>query len=201
MHPASGGLPTHRFLRRTIGVAVTAAAVFLAGCGSAPAGPAPTTTVTVTETVTAAPTADATPDAGQSPQDTEPGSSGEPAAERGVVTHVVDGDTIDVAGVGRIRYRGIDTPERGACGFDAAAEALTRLVLGRQVDLIDPGTGDSADRYGRLLRYVDVDGVDSGLALIKKGLAIARYDSRDGYGWHPREEVYIRADQRAADLC
>jgi endonuclease YncB( thermonuclease family) len=41
------------------------------------------------------------------------------------------------------------------------------------------------DKYGRLLRYVDLpDGTDTGLAQIAGGFAIARYDSSDGYG-HP----------------
>ena len=50
-----------------------------------------------------------------------PGATAEPTAEPtaelppgavvGIVTNVVDGDTVDVAGVGRIRVIGIDTPE------------------------------------------------------------------------------------------
>ncbi|HSO03603.1 MAG TPA: hypothetical protein VLQ92_03905 [Candidatus Limnocylindrales bacterium] len=35
----------------------------------------------------------------------------ESAAESGIVTTVIDGDTLDVQGVGRIRVIGIDTPE------------------------------------------------------------------------------------------
>ena len=53
------------------------------------------------------------------------------------------------------------------------------------------------DRYGRSLRYVDVDGVDAGLRLITQGYAVARYDSRDGYGRHAREAAYVRADARS----
>jgi hypothetical protein len=41
---------------------------------------------------------------------------------------------------------------------------------------------------------VDVDGIDAGLALIEEGLAVARYDSRDGYGAHPREDTYVEVD-------
>ena len=36
--------------------------------------------------------------------------------------------------------------------------------------------------------------------LIKNGLAIARYDSRDGYGYHQREPVYIAADKAKANI-
>lgn len=124
-------------------------------------------------------------------------SSADPV-ETGTVDHVVDGDTVDVAGVGRIRVIGIDTPERGACGFESATQAMTVLVLGREVSLV-PGARDDADRYGRLLRYVDVAGDDAGLSLIEDGWAIARYDSRDGYGRHPREEQYVAADAASPD--
>lgn len=122
-----------------------------------------------------------------------------PAGETGTVTNVVDGDTVDVEGVGRIRVIGIDTPERGACGYESATQAMSVLVLGRPVTLT-PGAVDDADRYGRLLRYVDVGSRDAGLSLIADGWAIARYDSRDGYGAHTREDEYVAADEASADL-
>jgi endonuclease YncB( thermonuclease family) len=124
-----------------------------------------------------------------------PGST----AQVGIVTYVVDGDTVDVEGVGRIRVIGIDTPERGACGFESATQAMSVLVLGREVSLV-PGAVDDADRYGRLLRYVDVGSADAGLSLVSDGWAIARYDSRDGYGRHPREDAYVSADEASEDL-
>ena len=59
---------------------------------------------------------------------------------------------------------------------------------------------EDRDQYGRLLRYVDRGAVDAGLKMIESGLAIARYDSRDGYGRHPREDRYIEADRRSPDV-
>ena len=54
---------------------------------------------------------------------------------------------------------------------------------------------ENTDRYGRLLRYLDSpSGQDLGRELIAAGLAIARYDSRDGYGAHPREADYVALD-------
>jgi endonuclease YncB( thermonuclease family) len=119
-------------------------------------------------------------------------------AQTGTVTNVVDGDTVDVEGVGRIRVIGIDTPERGACGYESATQAMSVLVLGRRVSLV-PGATEDSDRYGRLLRYVDVGSRDAGLSLISDGWAIARYDSRDGYGRHPREDEYVSADMASED--
>jgi endonuclease YncB( thermonuclease family) len=44
-----------------------------------------------------------------------------------VVSRVVDGDTIDLDQVGRIRMVGIDPPEVDACGYDQAPAG--RLVV------------------------------------------------------------------------
>ena len=143
------------------------------------------------------------PDSPPTSDDAVPGSStalAEPPDETqtGTVTNVVDGDTVDVEGVGRIRVIGIDTPERGACGYESATQAMSVLVLGRRVSLV-PGATEDSDRYGRLLRYVDVGSRDAGLSLISDGWAIARYDSRDGYGRHPREDEYVSADMASED--
>ena len=48
-------------------------------------------------------------------------------------------------------------------------------------------------------RYIEVDGFDVGLVLINEGLAIARFDSRDGFGTHNREAAYVRADDASAN--
>lgn len=117
-----------------------------------------------------------------------------------LVTHIVDGDTVDVAresSVERVRVIGIDTPERGQCGYEAATESMRRLAEGRQVRLV-AGAVDDRDRYDRVLRYVDVVGggttYDAGYQQIARGMAIARYDSRDGYGFHAREPRYVAKD-------
>ncbi|WP_298885193.1 thermonuclease family protein [uncultured Serinicoccus sp.] len=115
------------------------------------------------------------------------------AADTLTVVAIVDGDTVDVSNGARIRIAGIDTPERGECGYDEAGARMMELARDRQAVLVLAGA-DSIDRYGRLIRYLDVDGRDVGLTLIQEGLATARYDSRDGYGWHDREAEYVAAD-------
>lgn len=114
-------------------------------------------------------------------------------AERLTVTHVVDGDTVDVSDGSRIRLIGIDTPERGDCGYSEATRALEGLVLGKQITLV-PGAQSNSDRYGRLLRYLDLGSTDNNLEMIRAGYAITRYDSRDGYGRHTRQDSYVAAD-------
>src|SRR6266403_5715386 len=75
-----------------------------------------------------------------------------------LVRAVLDGDTIDVATVGRVRLLGIDAPEIGR-GFDTAApfaraarDKLAELVLHRWVRL--ETDGDRVDAYKRRLAYV-----------------------------------------------
>lgn len=115
---------------------------------------------------------------------------------------VIDGDTIELIGGAGVRLIGIDTPERGECGFGEASAMLRSLIAGRPVRLV-PGARDDRDRYGRLLRYVEVGGVDLNLWMINSGRAIARYDSRDGYGRHARENEYVAADRQSpsANVC
>lgn len=107
------------------------------------------------------------------------------------LTEVFDGDTINTT-AGKVRLIGIDAPERGECGYQQATEAITdALRTGDSIMLELPSGQNDTDAYGRLLRYVSTDEVeDLGLLLIESGLAIARYDSRDGYPAHPREDEY-----------
>lgn len=117
---------------------------------------------------------------------------------------IVDGDTIDVKGstdvVQRVRLVGLDTAEPGECGFREASEALAQLIGTNKINLSPAGTDDK-DRYGRLLRYVDVEGRDVGLELIKGGYGIAAYDSRTKYPKHAREDSYISADESSSNFC
>jgi endonuclease YncB( thermonuclease family) len=117
------------------------------------------------------------------------------------VTWVVDGDTIHVSRGGvveKVRLIGIDTPERDDCGYSAALDSMKRIIGGRAVTLVK-GARTDRDQYGRLLRYVSAGGTDVGLAQIKSGYAVARFDSRDGYGSHAREGSYVAADRASAD--
>lgn len=125
-------------------------------------------------------------------------SSGEPSAPPGAVTAVVvsviDGDTVETS-AGTVRIIGIDAPERGECGYDDAASYVSGLLpAGDTVTLTLPDGENEEDKYGRLLRYVDTaQGVDVASSLLAAGVVVARYDSTDGYPWHPREADYHTA--------
>lgn len=111
---------------------------------------------------------------------------------------VIDGDTV-VTSEGTVRIIGIDTPEVGECGYDEAIWAIDELLtIGDTVELeLPPGQNDT-DVYDRLLRYVTTEqGFDVGFTLVEAGLAVARYDSADGYPEHPREAQYHDAQSAA----
>jgi len=122
-----------------------------------------------------------------------------------VAKRIIDGDTIEVFDAAgneyKVRLIGIDTPERNACGFVEAGMRLSALILNHEVKLITGGT-DDRDRFGRLLRYVDLGDTDTGLLLIQEGFAVARFDSRDrDYPKHDRESEYIKADLGSSNFC
>jgi micrococcal nuclease len=118
-----------------------------------------------------------------------------PTAESQVTfASVVDGDTIETS-AGTVRIIGIDAPESGECGFAEASALVSSLLAPGDPTLLTLPEGENeADNYGRILRYVDTaQGVDVALSLLTGGLAVARYDSTDGYPAHPREGVYHAA--------
>lgn len=94
--------------------------------------------------------------------------------EIGVVTNVIDGDTIDVAIGGiqqRVRYIGVNTPERDEPCYGEARDANAGMVRGQTVTLVRD-TSDT-DRFDRLLRYVYVGNLFVNGALVEQGWAEA----------------------------
>ncbi len=89
--------------------------------------------------------------------------------DESLVVRVIDGDTVELADGSRVRYLCIDTPERGEPFYIEASERNRELVDGKGVWL-EAGVED-IDRYGRLLRYVHVDGVFVNAELVSGGYA------------------------------
>ena len=85
------------------------------------------------------------------------------------VVSVLDGDTLEVlhnSHPERIRFSGIDCPEKGQAYGQKAKQAASALVFGQEVTLQTYGK----DKYGRTLAYVLLqDGTNVNHALVKDG--------------------------------
>jgi endonuclease YncB( thermonuclease family) len=105
---------------------------------------------------------------------TAAGGGAVPAGDTATVVGVIDGDTIDVVQNGvtyRVRYVGVNTPERDEICYGEATGANAALVAGRTVTLVRDQS--ETDRFGRLLRFVYADGVFVNAQLIREGWAEA----------------------------
>ena len=120
----------------------------------------------------------------------------EAAELTGVVTRIVDGDTIDVMVGGekhRIRLANIDAPEKKQPYGLASMAALQRRIAGEEVTIVYEKRG----RYGRIIGTVLLAEADQNF------LQVA-----NGHAWHymeyahkqqPREDflLYARAETQA----
>ncbi len=94
-----------------------------------------------------------------------------------LVVRVIDGDTIELDSGQKVRYIGIDTPETKhptkslECYGEEASKKNRELVEGKVVQLEKDVS--ETDRYGRLLRYVYVDGEMVNELLVREGYARA----------------------------
>jgi micrococcal nuclease len=93
------------------------------------------------------------------------------------VTDVIDGDTIVIERANYIRLIGINAPEKNQPYYEEAKEFLTELLLNKTVRL--EKDLDNSDNYGRLLRYVFLEGNNKEIfinaELVKRGFAIPMF--------------------------
>jgi micrococcal nuclease len=111
----------------------------------------------------------------------------------GVVTRVVDGDTVWVSAGGellKIRITGIDAPEICQTGGPQAREVLRRRALGQMVTLIY----QRHDDYGRLLARVELQGDDLGRWMVSQGHAWS-YGYRNYAGPYAAEQAQAVASR------
>lgn len=94
------------------------------------------------------------------------------------VTRVIDGDTIEIESGERLRYIGIDTPEKNdprkpvQCFAEEASKRNMELVEGKIIKFYKDVA--ERDKYGRLLGYVYLeDGTFVNLELVKDGVAFS----------------------------
>lgn len=134
------------------------------------------------------------------PEDVQPQTGGSkgwaqaPTTEvTGVVTKVVDGDTFDVEGFGRVRLADVDAPEMDTPGGKAAKFFAETMLLGETVQLDVDDIGGK-DRYGRWVCVAYVEDPKTGTLvnfnsmLVTSGYAVVK-DFKDNEfdpkGWDP----------------
>jgi endonuclease YncB( thermonuclease family) len=102
----------------------------------------------------------------------------------GVVSHVRDGDTVELEGGAVVRLVQIDTPElsENECYARKARALLRRLLpVGTHVRIVEDERLDRVDRYRRRLAYVFKGHTNVNRTLVARGAAsIWFFDGRRG---------------------
>lgn len=92
-----------------------------------------------------------------------------PFSRQSEIKAVIDGDTIELSNGERVRYIGIDTPERNQAFYKEATAGNQELLKKGKLKL--EYDKDKKDNWGRTLAYVWTDSVMVNAELIKQGLA------------------------------
>ena len=121
------------------------------------------------------------------------------------VTRVADGDTIKVLIDNKedtVRLIGIDAPETVdprkpiQCFGKAASDKAKQILTGKVVVLEFDSTQGERDKYGRLLRYVFLDGLNFNKLMISEGYAHEyTYQSKP----YKYTEEFINAQKQARE--
>ena len=114
--------------------------------------------------------------------------------EDGEVLRVIDGDTIELTDGRKIRYLGVDTPEKNECFHHQASLKNTLLVMTGNYNRpnkvrLYKGKVDK-DRYGRYLRYVTAMGPG-------EEILVNDYLIKWGYGLNVSEKY---SDQQLSNI-
>jgi endonuclease YncB( thermonuclease family) len=96
---------------------------------------------------------------------------------KGVITEIVDGDTIDVNNV-RIRFSMINTPESGEAGYNEATDFTESICPVGSNALVDEDDGQKEGSYDRLIGVVYCNGSTTSVnqLLLEHGKAIVYED-------------------------
>jgi endonuclease YncB( thermonuclease family) len=112
------------------------------------------------------------------------------AAEPCKVVKITDGDTITVRcgqqPQERVRFYGIDAPEKKQAYGMKARAALASICAGRNALLDRRGT----DRYGRTLAIVHCEGKNANLEMVEEGFAWV-------YRQYTKEQAFYDAEDQA----
>ncbi|MCK4634305.1 MAG: thermonuclease family protein [Candidatus Aenigmarchaeota archaeon] len=113
--------------------------------------------------------------------------------EVGYVTRVIDGDTIELNTSEKVRFLGINTPEKGEPFYAEAKERLEQLVKNKKIYMEKDKVEN--DKYGRLLRYIYLEDDMVNLKMIEEGYANV-YMLKPNYA---HERLFRSAEEVAID--
>ncbi|MFV9671867.1 MAG: lamin tail domain-containing protein [Acidimicrobiia bacterium] len=122
-------------------------------------------------------------------------STVDPGGTAARLVYAFDGDSMEVDIDGRseeVRLLGINAPEGDECFGDEARNALINLIADRDLILV-ADAADDTDQYGRLLRYVYVDGENVNRTMLAEGHAVTLQ------GDHRYNGEFVEIGDMAAD--
>lgn len=88
-----------------------------------------------------------------------------------IISRVIDGDTVELAGGDRVRLLNINTPEKGQYLYREATKRLEELVKGKRIRL--EADAEDRDKYDRLLRHLFAGNDHLNRILVEEGYAAA----------------------------
>lgn len=177
-------------------IAALSVAVVLAGCAATQPVGVVTPSPEVAGVAAGRPVI-AQPPAPSPPVQALPQAQKSPPAPARPVLVVIDGDTVDVAGV-RWRLKGFDAPEitSARCSEERALglKAKARLEAILSTGQIETITDHKREHFGRTLGTIKANGRDVGEILVAEGLAVRLSGARK-HNWCPSlpPKVMVRA--------
>ena len=88
------------------------------------------------------------------------------------ITRIVDGDTVECSGLGKVRLIGIDSPEQDQPPFGAEATKGLKQLLPKNGKVKLEMDVEQRDKYGRMLGYLWSDGQQVNWWMVRRGWAI-----------------------------
>lgn len=120
-------------------------------------------------------------------------------SEEYLVLKVIDGDTIKVEKLGKVRYIGIDTPEikhpsRGPEPYGQEAREANKRLVSNQTVRLEMDVAER-DKYGRLLAYVYVGDLFVNAWLVEQGYArVMTYPPNVKYAY-----LFLKLERKARE--
>lgn len=116
-------------------------------------------------------------------ENSEAPCSGSAACFEGIVTKVIDGDTMDVDGI-TLRFALVDTPERGEQGYtEATAFTSERCPEGSKI-IVDEDDGQTSGSYGRTIAKIYCEGgiINEELLKSQNAVILTQYCDESEFG-------------------